>query len=789
MANRNQENVVKNPLAALKSLDYTKLLVDHGEKLALGGAGLLVLFALFFGTQWSRYDGDPKALEEKARKAEQVIAASDWPDEEKASFLASVEGASAPENRVAQLLEPLPLTDPRFAWDKQSPISWKPIPDVPVLTEPKFLALRYPVANSGRIVIDIPLLSSTTKDEEDDEPVAEDEEVTSLVARSPFQRRDGGSAGLGGESYPGGEGSMESSEGFGYRPGSGLSSLEDYYSSTYEGSMGDEGDMGSSDSVAPSGYATHYVAVRMLFPAREQLKEILKARGQVGGVDAESMMGIYDFEIERQQTVAGPQKWSKWEKFELDSTLKLMDLVSDYDQEVVQPSVVNNTITMPLPVPKYGFWGPNADHATHPKLEEYRLKAGERAMLSIVADEFSSYGAGMESSGGLDFGSPEGSSSEYDGMGGPGQRATKGWSSKLKDFRDVVRGVTKTREDREEAYKAAQDRLEKEFGKGAGRRLDLARYTQMGEYFLFRFVDFDLEPGRAYRYRARVILHNPNNGVALDQVAHPSVAEGEYRTTDWSEATEPVVIEPDLEYYVERTAPGTATRPDSATLNVHLWSEALGTWVSQNVIVEPGQPVGGTKPTNATVVNLVENSYEDAPVRFETEDVLADLLTAPDLDDSDEFHSQYLDIPRGGLQIRSPAIVLNERGEMVALDPVSRDASRLDAEKRVEEQNTGFAYLKKAEVDTSLMGDALDAGVMGGGGEMGGNVAYDPYSAFDFEGGGGQGTARRKRPKRGNPLRLGGDVKRELPESGTVGPGGSSGDYEGSLQGGRPGGC
>lgn len=751
---------MKNPLGALKSFDYGKFLISHGEKLALGFAGVLVLYVLAFGTRWSRHDGDPKTLEQRAKEAEQRIATAEWPDSERLAFLATTQGAAAPQNRVDTFLEDLSLTDPRFAWDKQSPLTWKPIPEAPVIREPEWFALIDPIADSGRIVIDVPIAGESGGAMDDEAegmgPSSEEEERT-LAARSPFDRRAGGD-GMSSSEFgaPGDDGGGD----FGYRPGAGLGSLSGYTSSWDEGS-GEEAypedgyDSMGGETGVPSGLPTHYVSVRMLFPARDQLKAILKARGQAMGTDSEALMEILDFEIERQQTVAGPQKWSKWEKFELDSTLRLMDLVSGFDAEVLAPSVIDTTIAMPLPVPKYGYWGPDAAHATHPKLKKYRLDAKTRAALSVAEGQLASMYSQMSSSSGegfpgLDFGPGEGRSS----MDGELRPEKKGWSTKLQSFREVASGVLETREKAAEAYQAIQDKLKEEFGPGAT-SLNLQQLTSMGEYFLFRFVDFDLEPGRAYRYRARLTLYNPNFDLPLDRVAHPSIVENDTRVTDWSPPTAPVVIEKDLEYFVERTQEGNATRSDNATLNVHLWSEGLGTWVAQNIVVEPGQPVGGTKAVSTEIVDLVNNRMERAPVRLETEDLLADVMTMPSLDGGDEFHGKYLSIPRGGIDIRTPAIVLTEQGELVSLDPAEREAEHLVAEDRVERQLEGFAYLSAPAADAEL--DPLSMGLEGcGGGAMGGAIQYNPYGDYDLEGGGAPQLTRRRRPKRTNPLRLGG---------------------------------
>ena len=47
---------MKKWIDKLKGLDYKKLGIEHGEKLAVGCVILIVLFALGVGTSWSHFD-------------------------------------------------------------------------------------------------------------------------------------------------------------------------------------------------------------------------------------------------------------------------------------------------------------------------------------------------------------------------------------------------------------------------------------------------------------------------------------------------------------------------------------------------------------------------------------------------------------------------------------------------------------------------------------------------------------------------------------------------------------
>ena len=65
------------------------------------------------------------------------------------------------------------------------------------------------------------------------------------------------------------------------------------------------------------------------------------------------------------------------------------------------------------------------------------------------------------------------------------------------------------------------------------------------ECLLFRYFDYDIEPGKAYRYRVRLLLANPNYGFAAHCLEDESSAKTRYLETRWSEATAVVHVPQD----------------------------------------------------------------------------------------------------------------------------------------------------------------------------------------------------------------------------------------------------
>ncbi len=59
--------------------------------------------------------------------------------------------------------------------------------------------------------------------------------------------------------------------------------------------------------------------------------------------------------------------------------------------------------------------------------------------------------------------------------------------------------------------------------------------TKAAPFRLFRYVDFDVQPGRSYQYRAQLVLRNPNFGKEPRILLNPESGKQPYRETPWSE--------------------------------------------------------------------------------------------------------------------------------------------------------------------------------------------------------------------------------------------------------------
>jgi len=75
------------------------------------------------------------------------------------------------------------------------------------------------------------------------------------------------------------------------------------------------------------------------------------------------------------------------------------------------------------------------------------------------------------------------------------------------------------------------------------------RQAQQIKYQLFRFFDFDVEPGKRYRYRVKLILLNPNYKLSPRYVERIELTESPYLETDWSDPTDPVIVPRDAQIF------------------------------------------------------------------------------------------------------------------------------------------------------------------------------------------------------------------------------------------------
>jgi len=141
-------------------------------------------------------------------------------------------------------------------------------------------------------------------------------------------------------------------------------------------------------------------------------------------------------------------------------------------------------------------------------------------------------------------------------------------------------------------------------GRRAGPGLDRRGEPMLGqsgdgseepEFLLFRFFDFDVEPGKSYRYRVKLMLANPLEGVAPRYLARDAADLGSKRWIEgeqWSEPSAAATVPRDTQLLARNVnrLRGSMAQP-TGTVAVLKWKPEDGSEVIKEFTVTRGQPL------------------------------------------------------------------------------------------------------------------------------------------------------------------------------------------------------
>jgi hypothetical protein len=226
-----------------------------------------------------------------------------------------------------------------------------------------------------------------------------------------------------------------------------------------------------------------------------------------------------------------------------------------------------------------------------------------------------------------------------------------------------------------------------------------------GRLLLFRYLDFDVNPGAAYRYRVRLQLENPNRNRLLEEVADPNVKDGLFRWTEWSEPTVAAYVQPDTKYFVEEITPPRGRSLASAKFNVFQWMPASGSVVTSALKVDLGDFIGGTAQTE--VLDPAQAKVTSQSVDFSTNDMLVDVMETPKIDPAEHSDLKIPTAARGRFDIPTQVLVVDEYGDLRAFDPVSRQEERASAEQRLQMERAQFQQ-EFADYEAEIEQNRLD---------------------------------------------------------------------------------
>ena len=95
-------------------------------------------------------------------------------------------------------------------------------------------------------------------------------------------------------------------------------------------------------------------------------------------------------------------------------------------------------------------------------------------------------------------------------------------------------------------------------------------------YKLFRFFDFNVEPGKKYVYRVCLGLANPNKHMRASLLAKPELATVKFLQTKWSESSPPITVPGSTRLLLVSVKPAhAANEPSGEILAIH-WAHGKG---------------------------------------------------------------------------------------------------------------------------------------------------------------------------------------------------------------------
>lgn len=530
------------------------------------------------------------------------------------------------------------------------------------------------------------------------------------------------------------------------------------------GGMDVEDGLGQAVGAVREAQPYKFAIIRAVFPIKEQIALYMQATNSMSMEAAAQLFEVIDFNLERQEQVGRTDQWTDWEPVDTQAALDVLEQSGQPEADVVRATVTDSAITMPLPPRIYGRWGKLASHPRilgfelspqeieqevklnaelmkmreeqeKNQVKDERQKVQKRGFSSVASDARSLQsqvlGGGMDDDGEMGFGRGMGA-----GRGDNGKSRRGNRPGSLPNRPGATNG-----QDSQAAYAVLMERLSKTKD-DAERNKAMAEYirksvTAEGELLLFRYIDFNVDPGKTYRYRVRLILNNPNFGHLTSEAnGEASVVAGETRPTDWSDVTEPVTIERDVAYFVKDVD----LRRNTTLMSLYEWDTKLGTTVHGDVDLYPGQRITGVAKTN--VIDPAKSVAEVKPYTFKSPDVFVDTHSDVALDRNLHKDLRLPGGSNGEALLPEEALVFQATtGELAVVDPVREAKERARLESRQKAQDEFFAWMSQPVGGAVGAPGLNDDDGEGGFGRIGGAAARlrNPLSAA----GGGRGGKKK----------------------------------------------
>jgi len=387
-------------------------------------------------------------------------------------------------------------------------------------------------------------------------------------------------------------------------------------------------------------------------------------------------------ELER-QVLGTDGSWGSWEKVDINKKNAVLDNMTETDEELVPEENRLEPICEPLPFLQNGAFGGVHIASLVPKEKREIQKPDPNMAGGMGGMPGMMGGRGGRGRGGMGSMMPGGG-----GQAGMGMMAGGGGGSKSGGMGMMG----------DDGYAGFM------FGGGTG-ATDEGNFPKTEEdEVMVRAFDFSVDPDATYRYRARLVVVNPN--YKRDDINPGVDTNSETLVGPWSETTNPVYVPSDVATYaVQKTPPqNQQTASDKVTFNVTSFNPEDGITVVRQFIAGPGQIIG--EPTTTQIPATDGSGAKPKTIDFTSRQIV--LAT--------EGGTQSLAPLGGNGSITMPAMAFVMKGDgSIVIRNEARDVNDpdLDFTRRVYSEELKKSDKKREK--GSMMGFGMGGMGMGGG--------------------------------------------------------------------------
>lgn len=365
--------------------------------------------------------------------------------------------------------------------------------------------------------------------------------------------------------------------------------------------------------------------------------------------------------------------WGEWEPVDREKNLQILENVPEIDKERTIDESRLKPLVDELPFLKTGYW--RGVHHVALLTDSERATRRPKAAAAAAAP-------GMGNSGGIPGRSPAAMGAAVGRAPGMGRGDT-----------DMSAGMTAMRPPGNDP-RSAED-------------MDFPRSNT--ERLMVRMLDFDVEPEATYRYRARVILRNPNRNrddVSLGVDTRSKELEG-----PWGDPTPAVTVPPDKSTYALAKAT-VSPRGDEVKFQVAAWNDEDGQTIVKEFDAAPGQVIG--QQVRMRVPDAKTNKMKATPIDFISRQLVLDTESG-----TRQVNQQLGLKPGPELEVPATAVVVRPDGAVVVRnqardqrDPEMRDA-KFDFDEAVKDAEGGKKRDSGGAKAASSGNSGMPAGVQG----------------------------------------------------------------------------